>query len=54
MMKSNFMHTVNVKVILWKMQSLLRMEKGDRGAVDKGNPGMKEKWRKKAIAFFDR
>ena len=36
------MHTVNVKVILWKMQSLLRMEKGDRGAVDKGYPGIKE------------
>ena len=28
------------------------MEKGDRGAVDQGYPGMKEEWRKKKIAFL--
>lgn len=28
------------------------MEKGDRGAVDQGYPGIKEEWRKKEIAFL--
>ena len=48
------MLTVSMKMSLWKVRCLLPMEKGDRGAVDQGNPGMKEKWRKKKIAFFDR
>ena len=31
-----------VKGTLWKVRCLLPMEKGDRGAVDKGYPGMRE------------
>ena len=39
---SHNMLTVSMKMRLWKMRCLLPMEKGDRGAVDKGYLGMKE------------
>jgi len=37
------MHTVSVEVMLSSNAMPSPMEKGDRGAVDKGYPGMKEK-----------